>query len=450
LTNKPIYNWNAVFDSTWYYLWVSRVNVNGSLTTVHTKWYTSAEACAAGTCSITPDVALNAGNYRWWIQTWNEAGYGPWSNSMDFTPTVPAAAILVSPSNSIGANYTPTYTWNKVDSATWFYLWVDGTSGNAIKKWYTSADAGCASTSTCSVPSPTSLVGGNYTWWIQTWSDVGYGPWSAAKTFNTTIAPAPVAASLVSPNGATTNTTPTYTWNKVNAATWYYLWVSSVNSDGLLTAVHTKWYDSTLVCSGAICSITPAGVTLAGGPYKWWIQTYSDSGGYGPWSAEMAFSLPIPWPRQPTLISPSGTITNRTPTYSWNAVSSETGVPASWYQLSVNGPSGSVISQWYIATNAACSSGTGTCSITPSMLLNAGKTYTWQVRGYNVAGNGAWSNLMSFTVASNCSPAYPGVCIPPPPPDLNCGDISYTNFTVLAPDPHNFDGDHDGIGCETP
>jgi len=49
----------------------------------------------------------------------------------------------------------------------------------------------------------------------------------------------------------------------------------------------------------------------------------------------------------------------------------------------------------------------------------------------------------------NCSPAYPTVCIPPPPPDLDCGDISYRRFTVLPPDPHNFDGDHDGVGCES-
>jgi len=48
-----------------------------------------------------------------------------------------------------------------------------------------------------------------------------------------------------------------------------------------------------------------------------------------------------------------------------------------------------------------------------------------------------------------CDPSYPTVCIPPPPPDLNCGDIPYRNFTVLPPDPHRFDGDHDGIGCET-
>jgi hypothetical protein len=267
--------------------------------------------------------------------------------------------------------------------------------------------------------------------------------------FSLPVIPPPASASLISPNGATTNTTPTYTWNKVNAATWYYLWVSSVNSDGALTAVHNKWYDSASVCSASTCSVAPVGLTLAGGPYKWWVQTWND-GGYGPWSAEMPFSLPIPWPGQPALISPSGSITNRTPTYSWNAVSSETGVPASWYLLSANGPSGSVISQWYTAANAGCSSGTGTCSVAPSILLNPGNTYAWQVRGYNAAGNGPWSNLLSFTVVSNCSPAYPGVCIPPPPPDLNCGDIPYRNFTVLAPDPHNFDGDRDGIGCETP
>jgi micrococcal nuclease len=51
--------------------------------------------------------------------------------------------------------------------------------------------------------------------------------------------------------------------------------------------------------------------------------------------------------------------------------------------------------------------------------------------------------------AGNCDPSYPGVCIPPPPPDLDCGDIPYRRFTVLPPDPHRFDGDQDGIGCES-
>jgi hypothetical protein len=52
-----------------------------------------------------------------------------------------------------------------------------------------------------------------------------------------------------------------------------------------------------------------------------------------------------------------------------------------------------------------------------------------------------------------CASSYPTVCIPPPPPDLNCADIPYRNFRVLwnvpDPDPHHFDGNRDGVGCET-
>ena len=51
---------------------------------------------------------------------------------------------------------------------------------------------------------------------------------------------------------------------------------------------------------------------------------------------------------------------------------------------------------------------------------------------------------------TGCDPSYPTVCIPPPPPDLDCGDIPYRRFQVLPPDPHNFDGgSKNGIGCES-
>jgi len=48
----------------------------------------------------------------------------------------------------------------------------------------------------------------------------------------------------------------------------------------------------------------------------------------------------------------------------------------------------------------------------------------------------------------SCDPSYPDVCIPVYPPDLDCGEIQFANFKVLAPDPHRFDGDKDGIGCQ--
>jgi micrococcal nuclease len=73
------------------------------------------------------------------------------------------------------------------------------------------------------------------------------------------------------------------------------------------------------------------------------------------------------------------------------------------------------------------------------------------------AGLGIWAPLVAPPPAdaapaegerSSCDPAYPTVCIPPYPPDLDCKDIPYRRFQVIPPDPHFFDGDYDGLGCE--
>lgn len=50
--------------------------------------------------------------------------------------------------------------------------------------------------------------------------------------------------------------------------------------------------------------------------------------------------------------------------------------------------------------------------------------------------------------AALCDPSYPTVCIPPAPPDLDCDDIPHRFFPVLPPDPHRFDANNNGIGCE--
>lgn len=49
-----------------------------------------------------------------------------------------------------------------------------------------------------------------------------------------------------------------------------------------------------------------------------------------------------------------------------------------------------------------------------------------------------------------CDPSYPDVCLPSPPPDLDCRDVEPERFRVVGEDPHRFDGDGDGIGCEGP
>lgn len=66
-------------------------------------------------------------------------------------------------------------------------------------------------------------------------------------------------------------------------------------------------------------------------------------------------------------------------------------------------------------------------------------------------GAGLWGvPPMENGPAPECSEAYPDHCIPPPPPDLDCADVPHRRFRVLPPDPHGFDGDGDGVGCEGP
>ena len=88
-------------------------------------------------------------------------------------------------------------------------------------------------------------------------------------------------------------------------------------------------------------------------------------------------------PGAATLVSPSGTITTTTPTYTWNAVSNST-----WYQLWVNDSTGNKIKDWYTASETGCGSGTGTCSVTPSKALANG---SGPVVDPDLESSGLWS-----------------------------------------------------------
>jgi hypothetical protein len=225
--------------------------------------------------------------YYWQIRASNGGGTtladaGIWWTFT--TANLVGRATLVSPTGAISGS-TLTYRWNQVNGVIWYYLWINGPTGNVFKQWYEAATI--CSAGTCSVTPPIALSAGNFTWWIQTWNSTGYGPWSLGMAFNTTGLG---AATLVSPSGSISDTTPTYTWNKVSDATNYVFWLGRLNSDNSITPILEQAFASSAVCGASTCSITP-GVTLSGGNFRWWIRT-SNSIGYGPWSTKMDFSLP--------------------------------------------------------------------------------------------------------------------------------------------------------------
>ena len=64
-------------------------------------------------------------------------------------------------------------------------------------------------------------------------------------------------------------------------------------------------------------------------------------------------------------------------------------------------------------------------------------------------GEGSAEEDDASSASGECDDAYPDVCIPSPPPDLNCADIEHRDIRVLPPDPHNLDADGDGVGCRS-
>jgi micrococcal nuclease len=113
--------------------------------------------------------------------------------------------------------------------------------------------------------------------------------------------------------------------------------------------------------------------------------------------------------------------------------------------------------RWQLLRDAMVSAGTGEIRVYPPDDRYADWLMVRESQA-RAGGRGMWSTCMEPTpaamgiAASNCDPAYPGVCIRPVNPggDLDCAYIPYRRFVVLPPDPHNFDGDKNGIGCESP
>ncbi|MCK5923755.1 MAG: hypothetical protein KAG66_22665, partial [Methylococcales bacterium] len=157
ISPAPTFVWETAEGATWYYLWLDGPGGN-----VFTTWFKATNAvCDCDHCSVAPAISLDPGAHTWWVRTYNSDGYGPWSAAMNFTVTtdIPAAATLVSPAGIINTA-NPTYTWNAVSNATWYYLWVNDFTGTPIKTWYSAIQSGCASgTGTCSVTPSQAIYG---------------------------------------------------------------------------------------------------------------------------------------------------------------------------------------------------------------------------------------------------------------------------------------------------
>lgn len=204
-----------------------------------------------------------------------------------FATTPHQVTMLFAPT----ATNPPTYSWQSVADASWYYLYVTGGPGGApISQFYSASESGCPlGTEVCSIMPPGMIAAGSHTFWIRTWNQAnGYGPWSAGRTF-TVAGDVPVAATLVSPTGNIATNQPTYTWNAVSNASWYYLFVGHATAG---TQIAQFFSAAEAGCPGGTgqCSVTP-NVTLPSGHNGWFIRTWNPVG-FGPWSTGLDFNVP--------------------------------------------------------------------------------------------------------------------------------------------------------------
>ena len=101
----------------------------------------------------------------------------------------------------------------------------------------------------------------------------------------------------------------------------------------------------------------------------------------------------VPVPGAPTAVSPQGTISTGTPTFTWNR---ENPKRATWYRFQLEDNGGTLQDFWLKALDHCNAS---SCSYQPGNLAEG--AHSWRVRGRNPNGTGNWSSSKAFTVSTD-------------------------------------------------
>jgi len=395
---NPVFTWTQVTGVDFYHFWLSK-----GANKVLDQWLVAADICNGTICTFPlPFLLTEPGVYAWFVQTFsNIGGYGPWSAETNFTLIVtPATPVPTAPIGDISET-NPLFTFNAVPGATNYHVWVSRVAGpdqGYVKDmWLNAADICTAGV--CRANLALSLVRGAYGWWVQSYSPFGgYSPWTSRTDFNVVL-PLSAAPTPIAPIGATTDTSPTFSFSRIDGATWYYLWLSSGPNK-----IMDQWYNAADICTTpTLCEVTP-GLNLVGGFYSWFIQAYSPYGGYSAWSAETQFTIALA-PLNPVQIAPVGSILQTNPTYTW-----ERSAGATFYAIWVSNNAGYVLDRW-VAAAVACTG--NTCTLNTGVMLANG-VHRWWVQAWNPwGGYSLWTGPMVFNVGGPGAGGEPAGVIQP-------------------------------------
>lgn len=349
-TNRVTFQWTAAAQAVNYEIFVSSFNYQPK--------YEFHSATVSGT-SYTPGVDFGAGNYRVWMRSVGVNNVkSAWSPARDFT-VISKTTFL--PLARLQNSARPTLNWNAALGAESYKIWISNLSTGQGKMIYQENIAQTSFTHTADMPL------GLYRAWVQVVAAATTSAWSVPVDFQ--VAPSPV---ITAGQNSTFDRTPTFAWQPVLGAANYQFQLRNLSTN---VTVLNETVTQT--------SFTPSS-NLPDGPYRWWVRAASPQNVTSLWTV----ATDIYVGGRPDVLTPTGTTSNSTPTFTWRTVDG-----AVRYELFVARTTGGspVINK---TDNVST-------SYTPATALAAGNYRIW-VRAV-AAGNvmSVWSTPVNFTIAAS-------------------------------------------------
>ena len=254
----PTITWNTLPGADHYDLWIDNLST-GERQVVREADLTSAMYTGSSTLPI--------GRYQAWVRGIAADGFrARWTASINFT-------INGAPTATLGLNATfdrtPTFAWNTLPGASTYKFFLRNMTTGAT----TLHEDNIAATQF----TPTSdLADGPYRWWVRGKTAEGF--------FSQWTAPIDVyiggRTSQLTPSGTTDNSTPTFSWNPVDGADHYDLWVSRLGGP----------YQIIRQSALATTTFTPTS-SLPAGTYRAWVRAVSSTSELSLWSRYIEFTV---------------------------------------------------------------------------------------------------------------------------------------------------------------
>ncbi|MFK8078832.1 MAG: hypothetical protein AB8B97_00985 [Granulosicoccus sp.] len=239
---------------------------------------------------------------------------------------------------------------------------------------------------TASINNRPLTLNGTYTLVAKDYYDNAFGLYSI--DFSSTNSSPPPVATLIAPQGSGMARRPMIEWEPSEYARSYIVYMRDASNTPIYREVFRA---KNLGCAGGANTCSMVLPFNVGANTRWWIRSLNDFGAASNWSVPKVFSTTAGPAARATALTPSGTISERTPVYEWSRIAN-----ATRYRLYVVDVTGVRVREWVTPAEAGCVQSGQTCQYRFNASVKG--SARWYVRSYNSDGFALWSPRKNFVV----------------------------------------------------